>query len=433
MSIDRTDAVYTSSMPVSIHRLSLTLMTILVLGGLFAAPAPAGSAFTSDVQADVEQIKQDTAAFRNLRPKRPVRTVFLTSEQLRGQFQADAAQASPATRQRDNVQFWLMRLSDTPTYDVLDVQTQALGEDVLGFYRFSDKTMYIRTDTDVLSPRARITLAHEYTHALQDQYYNLSRLSQVCNPRGVCDSDRALAIRALVEGDATITGFTYGQRRLTGDELRSVFGSGDGSGSGGGSALPTFFQQLVAFPYVQGSEFVIELVRARDGYSAVDRALRDTPVSTEQILHPEKYLSRPRDLPKPVTLPDVARELGAGWRMTDNTNLGELGIRAWFAQLGAPDAAAVGAGWGGDRFQFFQKDEAAVLVIATRWDTETDATEYVANITDRMAAAGVPQTDGIWNDGARIYALSRNKDRISLIAGNDLAAVQRTAAFLTAR
>lgn len=394
-----------------------------------SAGQPAGRAQT-DLGAQIVQIETDTAAFRNLAPKRDVKEVFITSEQMRERFQASANETDAAIRRRDNIQFWLMRMTDSPDVDILALQTQSSGESVLGFYSPEEKTLYVRNDQPELGPDARMTLAHEFTHALQDQYYDLGKLIRTCN-KGVCDSDRALAARALVEGDATLTGLTYAQRRLSRSDLESIFDSASNSDSGQISALPSFLSELAVFPYRDGTEFAIELARRGEGYAAIDRAFRDLPVSTEQIMHPEKYLGRPRDLPKPVALPNVQQALGGGWRMTDNTNLGELGFRAWFAQLGAPRADLVAAGWGGDRFQFFQNGDQAALVIATRWDSENDATEFVANVVDRLGA--LPKEGEFWRDGARTYALARYKDRIAFIATNDAAAAQTLLQLLGSR
>jgi hypothetical protein len=376
---------------------------------------------------EISRIKADVSAFRDLRPKSPVREVFVTSAELRAGFEKSATDADPELRQRDNVQFWLMRLSDSPQVDILSQQTESASESVLGYYSPREKTMYIRNDVTDFSLQAKMTLAHEYAHALQDQYFDLSRVIRACNSRGVCDSDRALAGRAVVEGDATLIGFTYAQRRFSNAELESLFaGGGDGGETAGRSS---FLSTLSAFPYTAGLEFVVAAARRGDSYAAVDRLFRDLPLSTEQILHPEKYLNRPRDAPKAVQVPNLLQVLGPGWRVTDNTNLGELGMRAWFAQLGAAEPERVAAGWGGDRFLFYQNGESAALVIATRWDTAQDATEFVANIEDRLA--GIPREGAFWRDGARTYTLARSRDRISLIATTDPVVAQTLAQRLS--
>ncbi len=377
---------------------------------------------------EIRRIKADVSAFRDLREKTPVREVFVTSAELRANFEKLATDADPELRRRDNVQFWLMRLSDSPQVDILAQQTESASESVLGYYSPRNKTMYIRSDVSEFTLQARMTLAHEYTHALQDQHFDLSRIIRTCDRRGVCDSDRALAARAVVEGDATLLGYTYAQRRFSRAELESLFAQA----GGGGTARPSsFLNTLSAFPYTAGLDFVVAAARRGDNYAAVDRLFRDLPVSTEQILHPEKYLIRPRDLPKTVQAPNLLPVLGPGWRLTDNTTLGELGMRAWFAQLGAAEPDKVAAGWGGDRFLFFQSGEAAALVIATRWDSEVDATEFVANIEDRLS--GIPREGALWRDGARTYALARFRDRISLIATTDPAVAQTLAQRLSAR
>jgi hypothetical protein len=385
--------------------------------------------------AIVAAIKTDVSAFRDLAPRRPVKDVFLTSNELRERFRNGANAVDDVVRRRDNVQFWLMRLSSDPAIDILDQQTQASGKQVLGFYSPAEKTLYVRNDAAELGPDARVTLAHEFTHALQDQHFDLARIIRTCSAKGVCDSDRALAGRAVVEGDATLLGFTYAQSRLSSEDLRAIFGS-SGDEPSAVDTLPAFLRQISAFPYREGTQFVSEVLQRGDSYNALNRAYRDLPVSTEQILHPEKYLNKPRDLPKPVLVPNLLPTLGAGWRQTDNTNLGELGIRAWFAQLGAAQPDVVAAGWGGDRFVFYQNGDPALggqsaLVFLTRWDTENDAAEFVANVQDRLSA--LPREGELWRDGGRTYALSRFGDRIAWIASTDPAAAQKLSQRLVLR
>src|SRR5688572_28609093 len=89
--------------------------------------------------------------------------------------------------------------------------------------------------------------------------------------------------------------------------------------------MPRFLREVLLFPYTEGLEFVRALYN-RGGFSEVDRAYRDPPASTEQILHPSRYLDT-RDDPVAVALPDVARTLGTGWDELAGGGVGELDVR----------------------------------------------------------------------------------------------------------
>src|SRR5262249_46044394 len=113
----------------------------------------------------------------------------------------------------------------------------------------------------------------------------------------------------------------------------------------------------------------------------IDHAFRTPPVSTEQILHPEKYWTDGSpDLPRPVALPDLSARLGPGWKRLDPGTLGELAI-ATLTEPSPTDllspAAALGngwtneaaSGWGGDEWSLYAKGDARFAALATVWDT----------------------------------------------------------------
>jgi hypothetical protein len=118
----------------------------------------------------------------------------------------------------------------------------------------------------------------------------------------------------------------------------------------------------------------------RGGYKGVDEAFGSPPDSTEQILHPEKYLDR--ETPIAVTVPaDLPSKLGAGWSNGGSDTLGELQLRIWLTQGGVSTAAAsrAAAGWGGDRVMLLDGlGGAAAVALITEWDTPADANEFAA-------------------------------------------------------
>jgi hypothetical protein len=214
-------------------------------------------------------------------------------------------------------------------------------------------------------------LAHELTHALQDQNYDLTKL-----PLHQKDNDDlALATSALLEGDATIlmTDF-YAQHAAQGKMLTDLLAMLTGQKTEKLQAAPVFFRELLVFPYQAGQQFALAL-SFRGGYEALNRALADPPQSTEQILHPEKYFGE-RDHPVAVELPDLPT---TEWRRIGNNVLGEFGIRTMLqTHLRPAEAKIAAAGWGGDRYQVYERGAGGPLGLVWRtvWDTEADATEF---------------------------------------------------------
>ena len=146
-------------------------------------------------------------------------------------------------------------------------------------------------------------------------------------------------------------------------------------------------------PYVLGLAFLGrgDLGRLQEGFPRrdIDAAWANPPRSSEQILHPEKYWDRKRrDEPKSVTIPNPSSQLPGSWKRAGGGVLGELTLGS---MVGAktPEAAdlasgggswtnAAASGWGGDRFELWTNGAAAVVLLATVWDTEKDAVEFAA-------------------------------------------------------
>ena len=150
-----------------------------------------------------------------------------------------------------------------------------------------------------------------------------------------------------------------------------------GSAFQGTGGLPPYLTAQLVFPYQRGLAFVQRLYQAAGKrWTLVDAAHRShPPVSTEQILHPDAYLRF--EEPQRVRL-DVQRELGDGWKRSVSGVLGEFTTSELLA-AGGGGAARAAAGWGGDRYELWQRDGERcgrppcpaqdALVARWRWDT----------------------------------------------------------------
>ena len=219
------------------------------------------------------------------------------------------------------------------------LQLELLGDQVLGFYDDTRQRMAVVSDAGV-TPQARITYAHEYTHALQDAAFGLGKLQT----DAVGEDDRDLARTGLVEGDASLTMVLWAIQHMAPADLGSITQTPVPDMSG----IPEWMVAQLEFPYTAGADFVGSLY-ASGGFDAVDAAFADPPASTEQVLHPEKYASGEK--PVVVAPVDLAATLGTGWSNVPPTTMGEAMIAIWLESLGAShvDATDAGAGWGGDR------------------------------------------------------------------------------------
>lgn len=277
---------------------------------------------------------------------------------------------------------------------------------------------------------SRGVIAHELTHALTDQHYDLKKLQQ--DRRDI--DDASMAIDAVIEGDAMIAMMAA----MGGDFARSasLFEAGsnywrlafnllaDLAPELSGSVLrqaPPFFAKTLMFPYSEGMVFLLD-VGERRGYPAVDEVYARPPASTEQVLHPEKYLAgeAPVRLPEPKW-PDW-RDRGLE-RLGSNV-LGEAQIRYVL------DDKTAAAGWGGDRYTLFEGSSGTALVWTTVWDTVRDANEfsnawrrYVATRLSRDQNQEAPRLppflDGelTYRRGDRVFRIRRDDRRVVVLEG----------------
>ncbi len=277
----------------------------------------------------------------------------------------------------------------------LDLYELTLGlytEQVLGLYDTDTDKLYVIGESEELGPLEETTFAHEYVHALQQQHFDLHALFEAAEG----DSDASAALVALVEGDAYRLTFQYIFEVLSLDAVQGAARPDEG-----GSLLdsaPYAVQKSFLFPAVHGFIFVTALA-LDGGLNAVNAAYRDPPTSTEQVLHPERYLLREK--PRPVSLPDIAGALGDGWRETDTDVMEEFFLRTYLETAIAPGVASDAAeGWAGDRYALLEDALGErVFVALTVWDRAEEASQFIRVATAPLA--GIP--------GVAFSDISRNE------------------------
>jgi hypothetical protein len=349
-----------------------------------AAPTPA--------RFDVPRIAARVQGLRGLRFRhRPV-PVRVTAAQARREGLEDVDRSYPAARRRADEEVLKLLGLVGPRVDLRAVEGSVFGEGVAGYYDPRAKRLRI-VDSPATANHAlgEVTLAHELTHALEDQRFGLADTGG--------DDDRALAHLALVEGSATVVMEQYLLRYLgTGAALSGLLSADQGP------KLPRFLQDQLLFPYLGGMRFVQALLdRAGGRWTLVDLADRVRPPdSTEQVLHPAKWLRV--ETPLRVRL---APRLGAGWRRVVAGTWGEWATRELLS-----DARAA-AGWGGDRYALYQRPapgcaapcrRADVLVMRWRWDTPRDARQFLDAL--RRWSAGRDGAAVVDRSGAVTLALA---------------------------
>ncbi|MBM3121584.1 MAG: hypothetical protein FJZ97_05285 [Chloroflexi bacterium] len=246
-------------------------------------------------------------------------------------------------------------------------------------------------------------------------------LSRICPD----DLDACLARRALVAGDAALLAEQW-WRTFGGD--RSILPASPVDCAAHLAERDEEMADISAwlgFPAEAGLAFVRTRYLA-GGWAAVDAAHADPPLSSEQILHPERY---PKDAPRSPDLDDLSPALGDGWTTTDSGVLGEwrtlLALRAY---LEPDEAEKAAAGWGGDRYAILAgpASGAAAWLLLTRWDTVRDAHEFFGAFrTYGEGRFGVPRrtsTALLWELEAGVVLMQVGNDQTLWIQASSVEA-----------
>ena len=366
-----------------------------------------GEASTARTPQDVlTKVKSDVAALRRLEFLEPVQMEYLGPAELTDYLHGLMGEEErEELRQMDEL-LSIIGLIE-PDVDLVQLYLDLLSEGVLGAYDTRDGRLVVRLEGDTIGSDQELTLAHELTHALQQQHFDIHSLLEDADD----DFDRGLAISALAEGDATLLELLYLREKslpLPRVPDTPVYDS-----------APKFIQDLLVFPYTAGLHMVTE--NFSEDWADIDAAYLKPPESTEQVMHPNKYLEG--ESPIDVTLPNVQDMLGQGWSPIYSSVGGEFLIRDYLdSRLGTGDAHQAAAGWGGDTFALYEAPGGLRLLLwIFRWDSTDDAEEFFngyAKLTDDEGGWVESIGDGetrIWGRQGRWVHLQREADQVSLI------------------
>jgi hypothetical protein len=277
----------------------------------------------------------------------------------------------PGEREADQ-KLWVTLGLIKPTDDYVQLQLNLLTDQVVGVYDPDSKSLLVVGDQGAFGPAEKITYAHEFNHALQDEYNDLNGIA----PKHAESNDRSLALHGLIEGDAILLQTLWAQKNLTQDELIQLVRSAAGSDVSLARA-PAILRTELLFPYTEGFNFVRQAFRdANNTYGNIDGLFKNPPESTAQVLHPDKYRNQVH--PLDIQLPDIATSLGGSSRRVGSGVLGELDTRVLLEQWGSEhtDAVRIASGWAGDHWQLIEKDGRSAIVFKSTWESPAAASDF---------------------------------------------------------
>lgn len=346
-------------------------------GGSDQEPDATGKSMAAAKRAIEElptaKIAKRVEKLRGERFKQPPTAEVVTAAESKRHFAAMAAELPPRDQLLAEEQLKL--IGALPAGSDLEGVGSAIGNAALGFYESPPPRIALVASPLTEDPKTAATVfAHEATHALADQYFDIFRRIKALQRRS---ADESVAFGALVEGDATAVTLAYAEKYGGAPSEEEAAEQAEG--------LPFILRFATEFIYAGGAEFV-EAIAKDGGAAALARAFENPPISSAQILHPELYLKGVEPTRPSI---DAGAVLGGGWNRVGGNTYGELDVLAMLAfdedQVEA--AAPVGKGWRGGRVELWRKGPVQAdcrlpctskdaLIIALDWASPTDAEEF---------------------------------------------------------
>ncbi len=372
------------------------------------------SNFPPELMDSVTKIESQVSQIRGLNATEPFDRELISETDLEQIVKDDFfADYTDEDARKDVIELSTLGLLPTG-FNLKQLYTDLYSEQIAGFYDDEVKTMYVVQGTG-FGGSEKLTYAHEFTHVLQDQVYGFDDKLDMSEEACQADSERCAAVQALVEGDASLTEVLWFQSYASQQDYEDLMQAYDNYELPVLDSAPPYMSADLYFPYEKGQTFV-QLLYNNGGFDEVDSAFENLPVSTEQIMHPDRY---PNDVPVTVSLPDLTDLLGSDWEQYDQNVMGE-----WYTylilnksynedwQLSESYASTAAEGWGGDAYAFYLNDTTGqiVFVLDTTWDTQADADEFASAFSSyadlRWQAAstdvaGLPTWTGI--DGTVVF------------------------------
>jgi hypothetical protein len=411
--------------------------------GETSLPAPSPSAAASDrtpqttivSPIDVEQslrlLEDHASLLRGLRPSTVIPLELLSPDDMQAMaFEVCLAQRTQEALRPETLA--MLGLGGGELDADADYATFAAewAAGVTSLYDQKSRSIALN-DPPMFDSSLRLDYLASYVSALRAEVLDVSP-STTCCPIGCAAADDTdLAMAAMLIGDT----------RLAQEQWVRIYGDKEDAARMGGLlaaadetslfTAPQFLRDTYDLVLSSGRAFIQELYLG-GGWAAVDEAYADPPVSTEQILHPERY---PKDAPLSLRAPDLGGTLGPSWELRQMTALGEWRTRQVLGVYLPPDESAeAAADWGGDVLMTYHNallDE-DILLLITRWDNLRQAQDFAlafrkygeARFGERRPT---PQADTwTWEGGYTL--LERASDQTLWILGSDKTTVE-TARF----
>jgi hypothetical protein len=326
-----------------------------------APPVPQRpSSSQADFAKAADEVLQSMSEITGLSLKAPLKKTLRSRDEIRAYV----------IRQMDEDKDAAKRYADTKSaeafgllpknFDLDSFMIELLTEQIAGLYDPKNHEFYIADWIPVEDQR--MVMAHELTHALQDQHFQIEAWLKTARP----NDDAELAREAFLEGSAMAAMVDYllegtGKSVTNMPEFDPSILTGDIGSTPSLQKAPPFIKDSLVFPYFAGMTFTAAVLKP-NGWSSLQKVFIKPPASTQQIMHPDLY--RSGHVPAPVAIPSVDATLGKNWKKLDENLMGEFGWLEVLKQfLGDTRSRPLAAAWDGDRYQLFENQVSKRLLL----------------------------------------------------------------------
>jgi len=386
-------------------------------------PEESSANLPANLQEQMQQIQIQVIQERGLLPDTEIIREFLTSEDLRKNVENDFFRDYTSEQAEIDRKVLIALGLINPEEDLISLYEDLYSEQIAGYYDNEEKKMYVISGA-VFGPQEQMTYAHEYTHVLQDQVFNIKDGLGYGDKECVGKDQICAAIQAVLEGDASLSEYQWQSKQFSKEDYREWLSATMSLESPVFDQIPPYFQESLLFPYQYGLNFV-NLIFDQSGWDGVNALYENPPVTTEQIMHPSLY---PDHLPIPVEIPDISDALPDGMTLLDEGELGEWDLSLVLSsgiepgsRLPVVQARAAARGWGGDKYQLFgspKKNTDSAWVFCSAWDSTEDADEFLNAFTKygdaRWSYGTINKSDNqnTWTANGIVHSIIRIGDEI---------------------
>jgi hypothetical protein len=375
---------------ISSRALVWSVLILSFTGGAFAqkspavtSPDPAKSAAAAEFTAAADEVLAQMSHITGLKLRTPVKKTLRSREEIRAyvisEMNEDKEPAERYASARSAEAFGLLPKG----FDIDSFMVDLLTEQIAGLYDPKAHEFYI-ADWIPLSDQ-KMVMAHELTHALEDQHFQIETWVKGARP----NDDGELAREAVLEGSAMAAMIDYlldesGRSLKDLPDIDPSMLVGDMGATPALKKAPPFLKDALVFPYFAGLTFSADLLKD-GGWKGLPTVFSKPPISTQQIMHPALYHSG--KTPSTENLPGLEKLLGPDWTKLEENVMGEFGWKEVLKQfLGEDRAKTLAAGWDGDRYVVYEhkRTKRLVLVSLLRLSNTAEAVRFFGQYSEAL-------------------------------------------------